>query len=70
MKNKKTELPFPSGNPAIRPMADPQFSVSRLLGIWLYHGMIKTAFKRDLPAPRRPNFIALANSHPQRVERK
>jgi hypothetical protein len=70
MKNKKTGLPFPSGNPAIRLRADPQFSVSRLLGIWLYHGMIKTAFTRDLPAPRRLYFIALANSHPQRVEQK
>ena len=50
MENKKTGCPFPSGNPAIRLRADPQLSVSRLLGIWLYHRMIEKALKMGLPA--------------------
>jgi hypothetical protein len=52
-------MPFSLRQPGCPPPADPQLSVSRLLGIWHYQGIIEKALKKGFPAPPKALFYCL-----------
>jgi len=63
MMNKKTGSPFSPGQPGHPPPADPKLSVSRLLGIWLYHGTKEKTLKRNIPVPLKVLFSSFLKNH-------
>jgi len=67
MVNKKPDHPS-LRQPGYPPSADPRLSVSRLLGIWLYHGIIKKALKEDLAVS--PKALLLLDNCFHRISRE